>query len=63
MRSAAPPRTQQITSIVLMVALLVMIVVMRKQCAQGTANLFNVVATVSDGGEPASPPPAAAPIR
>ena len=46
----APSRTQQFTTIVMMLVLLVSILTLRRSCATGTARLFEAVSVTSDGG-------------
>jgi hypothetical protein len=43
--ATAPPRMQQFTSILLLTALLVTVLTMRTQCANGAARIFEVTST------------------
>lgn len=54
MRTGPPPRGQQIVTIVMMIALLVFVLVMRAQCAQGTAKFFGGLDTHDGGAAPAA---------
>lgn len=48
--AGAPPRTQQIVTIVTMIAMLVFVLTMQKSCAHGTAHFLGNMDVPSDGG-------------
>lgn len=50
MRAGPPPRSQQIFTLLMMVVLLVFVLVSRRQCADGTANLLRVLEVPLDAG-------------
>ncbi len=56
-RRSSPVKSQQITSILFMVVLLVMILTMRVRCGNDAAKLFQAVSSpgAADGGAPQAP--------
>ena len=42
--------TRQIVTIVVTLGLLIAILILKQRCSEGTARLFEAVATVADGG-------------